>query len=221
MGTSVERRHYYGNPTKSKSEIPIALALADCVLKLGKVRIEPKAFYWFPSTPLGYHISIHDVDERYPQGVVHQRIGPQGAFRRFPGNVSLGNLIPLRRIPAFGQLEGVIPLQPEGIQSAGWAPLRVFREQQSRVAEHGSDQAVTFKFTSHTEEDSMLWEWVLVREDNMQALDSWLDEQQSFWNKPILDNPEFGKTSLAYLDIFHGPECCLASIVGIRKHWQA
>lgn len=80
--------------------------------KIGKVKQTKNQLVCIPSTPLGYHTTVHDANENYSTGIV-QVSTEKGIFKISPPEQTIGSKIRLTEIPPFGTIKGILHLPPE------------------------------------------------------------------------------------------------------------
>lgn len=212
----VFRQHLLLDVAEQRSRFYLVGSIQSKLFKLGKVEITRTGFYWFPDTPLGYHWSIHGANKRSLKGRIHMRLG-KGRFMVYPGGQSLGTVIPMPEIPAFSQIKGVIPVGGEHIawvslHDAFLSQLKPFRGPKSTKS-----TTITIAFPNH--KGVMFGQgFLLVEQNNKAKLEEWLSREQDFQNQvmPQRENGTLLVAKMEYVDLFEGPSCWLASVIGFR-----
>lgn len=214
-GIVVFRQHRLPDVTNQRGQFYFVGSIQSGLFKLGKLEITGTAFYWFPDMPLGFHWSIHDANNRYPKGRIHMRLS-KGKFRVYPGGQSLDTLISMQEIPAFSQIKGVIPV---GGKHIGWVSLDALLSQLKPFRRPKAGGSTTINTALPAHKGAKFGQgFLLVEQNNKAKLEEWLSCEQSFQNHvtPWREGETLSVAKMEYVDLFKGPSCWLASVIGFQ-----
>jgi len=129
----------------------------------------------------------------------------------------LGMLIPMPEIPAFSQIKGIIPVGGEHIAWVALDDVFLSELKPFRGLKATKNTVITIAFPNH--KNVMFGQgFFLVEQNNKAKLEEWLSREQGFQNQ-VMPQREDGTLLVAkmeYVDLFEGPSCWLASVIGFR-----